>query len=112
MSEVVTAVNTNSVIYPSRIKVSGLPFMLQGWNNVFYWTTERRDNKPVYRLEPYVLYWTIPIIGVTIYSRNGKWVFQRDYDDEPLPDIYKYGAQSDPLGSWTMGMKVEPYDEY
>nr|QYA18382.1 hypothetical protein KOM_12_112 [Clandestinovirus] len=94
--------------FPNQIRVKGLPFMLQGWNNVYYKTNEISDGKPVYRLNPYTLYYTIPIIGVTIRKVDGVWVLQRDCDDSPLMNLNKYGGQDDPFGFWSQGMKVEP----
>ena len=46
--------NTNN--FPEQIKMSGLPFMWQGWNTKFELTDEICENCPVYRLYPYTLY--------------------------------------------------------
>lgn len=95
--------------FPSKIKVSGLPFLLQGWNSTYYKSSEVNDGCPVYCLDEYTLYWAIPIIGVKLYRDNGVWVLKRNGD--PFPgDIKKYGVspQGDPFGHWSHGMYVKP----
>ncbi len=93
--------------WPKKIKMSGLPFMLQGWNCEFYLTSETSDNAPVYRLDPYALYWMIPIIGVKILKYNGNWVLQRDCDDAEFSFIQKVSTGSDyPWGTWSYGAHV------
>lgn len=42
--------------FPEQIKMSGLPFMWQGWNTKFELSDEICENCPVYRLYPYTLY--------------------------------------------------------
>ena len=66
--------------YSEQIRLKGLPFMLQGWNTVYYKTNDERDGCPVYRLNPYVLYLFFSIIGIRIFRQNGQWVMQRDCD--------------------------------
>lgn len=85
--------------------------MLQGWNNVYTMTEEVSEGCPVYHLDEYTLYFTIPIIGATLKRVNGIWRLQRDCDSIPLT-IQKYGAtpQGDPFGRWTRGASVEPVD--
>lgn len=65
-------------LFPENINVSGFPFMLQGWNNSYYKTSEKSEGFPVYRLDPYILYWTIPIIGVNIKMIDGEWRIIRE----------------------------------
>lgn len=95
--------------FPTQIRVSGLPFMLQGWNNTYRSTSMTTDECPIYRLDSYRLYGLIPIIGVTIFRKNGVWMLQRDGDFCPT-DIMKYGAgpQPDPFGYWSGGAYVTP----
>ena len=95
--------------WPQQIRMRGLPFMLQGWNNVYYKTGELSDGCPVYRLDSYNLYYLVAIISVRIMRLNGVWVIHRDGDFGPL-DIKKYGAgpQGDPFGEWSNGGKVKP----
>lgn len=89
--------------YPTHIKVSGLPFMLQGWNCVFYKSEDVCNGKPVYRLDPYTLYWFIDIIGVSIKYSGGKWQFIRYCDDWPM------ATNPSLLGTWSKfhNMKVD-----
>ena len=109
MSVLTTDKGPNPGLFPAQIKVSGLPFMLQGWNAKYYKTSDTSDGCPTYRLEPYNLYKMIAIIGVTIKRINGGWVLQRDCDLFPT-SMAKYGAnpQGDPFGEWSNGMKVNP----
>lgn len=95
--------------WPQQIKMSGLPFMLQGWNNVYYKTGELSDGCPVYRLDSYNLYYFISIIGVRIMRLDGVWVIWRNGDIGPI-DIKKYGSspQGDPFGHWSNGGSVKP----
>lgn len=95
--------------FPNKIRVSGLPFMLQGWNNVYIKTGEMSDDCPVYKLDSYTLYGVFPIIGVSIFRRNGIWVMQRECDGYPN-GIHKYGEspQPDPFGYWSDGAYVTP----
>lgn len=95
--------------FPNRIRVKGLPFMLQGWNSTYYKTTDTSDGCPVYRLDEYALYWTIQIAAVIIYRENGVWRLRR-VDCEWTGDIKKYGQtpQGDPFGYWSSNMQVLP----
>lgn len=99
---------TTQVYYPDKIKMTGLPFMLQGWNCVFHRVAGGRvgeDNTPVYRLEEYTLYFLIPIIGVEIRKEGGKWKFFRDCD-YGSPSFQKLGDHSTPIGTWTNGKVI------
>ena len=95
--------------FPYQIRMTGLPFMMQGWNNVYTKTDEESDGCPVYHLRPYMLYWFIDIIGVTLYRHNGVWVLKRDGEHHDF-GINKYGQkpQPDPFGYWTYGAEVKP----
>jgi hypothetical protein len=98
------------ICFPNKIKVSGLPFFLQGWNNIYMKTNQMSEGCPVYELQGYNLYWVMPIIGVIIYRKDGIWQMQRDCDLHPM-GIKKYGgSQEDPFGYWTSGAIVVPYD--
>lgn len=72
--------NNSQIIYPEKIIVSGLPFYLQGWNNIFNKTKIIIDDKPVYRMNTYVLYGFIPIASVIIQFNKSEntWEFSRD----------------------------------
>jgi len=95
--------------FPNHIRVTGLSFFLQGWNNVYYKTGETSDGCPVYRLDSYKLYWGIPIIGVKIFRDEGVWKLQRECDSYPM-SIKKFGQspQGDPFGYWSEGAHVVP----
>jgi hypothetical protein len=77
----------NKVQWPGSIKVTGLPFLLQGWNNIFVAKySEKNSDIPEYVLQPYTLYNVIDIFGVTIAwnEEKEKWQFTRDCDYSPL----------------------------
>lgn len=67
-------------LLPSEIYVSGMPFMMQGWNGKYKRLTKRAE----FVMQPYILYDTIPIIGTKIFFQNGQWCLQRDGDVSPL----------------------------
>ena len=103
--------------YPERVRMSGLPFMLQGWNCVFHKSSrETSDGRPVYRLRSYTLYWLYPIIGVRMLREKGSWHLKRDCDDRVLSDLRKLGGPEEgdddgaggdlPMGHWTYGAAV------
>jgi hypothetical protein len=92
-----------------KIYLSGLPFTLQGWNNVY---TKNETNNNTYHLAPYTLYYLFPILGTTISKINGRWELTRDcdyrYSNDATMDIYKLGKDQDtPFGDWTYGVKVK-----
>ncbi len=95
--------------FPEYISVSGLPFMLQGWNAKYKKTIGIRDGCPVYRLEPYRYLLVLDIIGINLYRANGKWILESDYNY--IPSV-KYGLtpQSDPFGFWSNNVMVKPCD--
>lgn len=64
--------STIEPVLPDRIRMSGLRFMLQGWNNEFTKTDETSDGFPVYRMPSYTLYGVIDIIGVRIKRVQGR----------------------------------------
>ena len=95
--------------FPEKIKMKGLPFMMQGWNNVYERTGEVSDGCPVYSLAPYNLYFVIAIIGVKIMRVGGIWVLKRDCDLSHMSfRKYGYGPQGDPFGHWSNGGFVVP----
>lgn len=93
--------------FSPQIKVSGLPFMLQGWNTTFNRTDKLSENAPVYKLDRYNLYWMISIIGAIIYKLNGKWVFRRNCDRDPIFVKSDKDGQLTPYGKWEC---IEPYN--
>ncbi|CAH6420445.1 Hypothetical protein HVR_LOCUS1194 [uncultured virus] len=97
----------NNQSFPEKIRMSGLPFMLQGWNNVYHKTDEISDGCPVYNLDSYTLYWFFPIIGVKLFRLNETWRLQRDCDFYPT-EIRKYSNedQKTPMGNWSYGAQV------
>jgi hypothetical protein len=99
-----------NIVFPNRIKVSGLPFMLQGWNNIYTKIDQMTDDCPIYELQSYLLYGLFPIIGTIIYRKDGIWQMQRECDYHPN-GIKKYGgSQEDPFGFWSHGAIIAPYD--
>ena len=102
---------------PRRIRVSGLPFMLQGWNTVY----DRIDDiggHPAYRLRPYTLYRLFPIIGCTIHFSPSRktWIMERDCDagwnDYVMARVSEWDYENDytcdecPCGVWEYGAMV------
>ena len=82
-----TSTTTHKVQWPGAIKVTGLPFLLQGWNNIFVAKySEKNSDIPEYVLQPYTLYSVIDIFGVTISwnEEKEKWQFTRHGDCSPL----------------------------
>lgn len=69
--------------FPEKIKISGLPFMLQGWDTVFIRCVDD-TGKVYYKLDNYTLYFVIDIIGVRIEKKDNKWCFIRECDYAPL----------------------------
>jgi hypothetical protein len=96
------------VEFPDQVRVSGLPFTLQGWNNVYTKTAREVDGCPTYKLESYMLYWLFPIIGMEIVRRHGQWVMVRECDPSFWSSLIKLGNdQSSPRGVWSYGATVE-----
>jgi len=91
--------------YPNMIKISGLPFMLQGWNATFV-KKKDKTGRIIYRLEPYVLYHIIPIVGVTISKQDNYWIFTKDRDRFPLFRNKKLFGKWDDYGN--NGMTINP----
>jgi hypothetical protein len=103
--------------YPPRIKMSGLPLCLSGWNAVFVKTEKISCGCPVYTLDSYNMYNIVPIIGGTIFKRGDEWVFVRNCDDisDSLTYLYKNDANDTPLGKWSYGgivTKEETWEEW
>lgn len=96
------------------IRMSGLPLMFSGWNNVFK-RVEGEDSEgcPVYHLDEYALYFIIPILAVTIKKKDGKWIFYRDCDTDNFAFMKKVAGQSEetPFGEWTYGGCVTPINK-
>ncbi len=92
--------------WPEHIQMSGLPFMLQGWNNIYYKSEEMRNGFPVYCLDSYTLYYTIPIIGVKVFYNCDKWVLQRN-GDLWTTDIECLEKPNQLFGKWSYGALVK-----
>lgn len=60
---------------PTQIRVSGLPFFWQGWNTMYYRVVV--NGEVMYVMDPYTLYFFIPIFGVVIRKLGKKWVLMR-----------------------------------
>jgi hypothetical protein len=100
--------------FPETVRVSGMPFMLQGWNGVYEWTGTMSNDAPVYRLPWHVLFRLIDIIGVQLQKdENGVWKLWRDCDPGPLHELKKNGHDQgiSPCGDWTMGVRVSHTDD-
>lgn len=93
---------------PEYVLVQGLPFMLQGWNNVFYRSQERADGVPIYKLQSYWLYGWIDIASARLLRIGGVWVLRKngyhwnvdamenlDKDWEPKAIVHP-----SPVGQW------------
>lgn len=81
--------------YPRALRVSGLPFMVQGWNGTYIRTGNERNGAPEYALYSYDLYLLIPIIGVTIYKNaEGFWMAHRHCDSPSTVAFCKSGVDS------------------
>jgi hypothetical protein len=94
--------------FPSRIRIKGLGFHLQGWNQILYRNGDMSDGCPVYKLDSYTLYFVIGIIGIRLLRINGIWRIQRDGDAVPT-DLRQFGAgpQATPfMSDWTGGARV------
>ena len=94
--------------FPALVKVSGLPFMLQGWNTYYYRSVDESDGVPTYILEDYTLYRFIGICGTVIYREGGIWKLRRNDSTDAVTIKYGDGPQTDPFGYWSMGMHVVP----
>ena len=88
---------------PDKIRVSGLPLMLHGWNTVFEKTDKTYNGYPVYRCAEYKLYYSICIVSAVILREKGHWVLCRD-DDVYIqwrPAMKPTHVINDHLLSWT-----------
>lgn len=100
--------------WPDEIQMSGLPWMLSGYNTKLVKSNRTFEECPEYVLAPYNMYYIIPIIGLRIAKSNGQWI-ARHYD----PDVARYGegyyvlakrqhqSQDTPFGEWTDGGRVQ-----
>jgi hypothetical protein len=79
-------------MWPSSIRVKGMPFWLQGWNGTYNVCGETSGDVPVYRLLPYKYLFIFSIIGVSIRRKDGTWVFIRDCDGQAIT-FHKRGNQ-------------------
>ncbi len=98
--------------FPEYIQVSGFTFFMHGWNRKYYKSSRESDGCPVYLLDPYMLYWVIPIIGMMVYRENGIWRLKMIEDClAPYRKKSEDIPQSDPFGEYTGGITVSPVDE-
>ena len=86
----------SATLLPTTVYVSGMPFMLQGWNGEF----NRYSNKSEFLRPGYTLYGMIPIVGTFIYFRNGRWCFQRACDSSAL--FFNDSLEGDWAGGFTV----------
>lgn len=99
--------STNPRMMPSKLRMSGLPFMLSGWNGE-YDLVEPSSLFGVYRREPHTKWYFFTIIGVSIHLFKGYWCLFRDCDNGAPTDIRKLGDDQDsPIGIWTYGARLE-----
>ena len=90
--------------WPEKIRMRGMPIMWQGWNCVFTYSGQLKEGCPVYRLDEYILYGSIVIIGATIKKHAGVWIMQRDCDPAGRAITSKSGRdQAQPIGKWSVG---------
>ena len=66
--------------FPARIKVSGFPLALCGWNSTYEKTDRTSDGAPVYELHTYRMLWTSQILAVHVYRKAGVWYMDRKID--------------------------------
>lgn len=96
--------------YPEEYVLSGLPFMLQGWNGRLYRTFETSDGVPIYRMDPYTLYYIFPIYGIDLKRVDGKWVIKRFIDNEGTYVLQKCRPASHPdptpVGNWPYNSQI------
>jgi hypothetical protein len=92
--------------YPEYICITGLPFMLQGWNSSLHRSYEVIEDCPVYKMPSYYLHGIIPIIGISIQKHEGAWTLWRQCDSYPTEYVKLGENQYLPTGSWSAGMKV------
>ncbi len=89
--------------YPDKAYMYGMPMCLWGWNGEYYKTKDVIEDSPVYKRDSYTMLWIIPIIGVTIYKSQGRWVLIRECDFDLDWSLCKKEDQETPFGSWSYG---------
>ena len=92
--------------YPETIRMSGLPFLLRGWNADYSRRKTLSDGVPTYRLESYVHY-IVPIVGATIMRIGGVWTFVPDNASYTTLEKMSVGSAL-PCGKWSYGAVVMP----
>jgi len=111
-----TTSQTNLDKYPEKIKMSGLPLPLTGWNREFVRTSNQSDGCPIYHLASYKLYKIMSIYGASILRIGGRWFFQREGDPDGEYKLAKHSGcfmcdptpDEFPYGDWTFGGIVSP----
>ncbi len=105
--------HNDNTTWPLRVRMSGLPVVLCGWNTVYHRVdTRSSDDVPVYRLQPYTLWGVFPIIGVRLMRIRGQWGLHRDCDllsTDPLVCKQRHGDAT-PIGLWSDGARVTDAD--
>jgi len=92
--------------FPKKIKISGLPFIDHGWNNILKkYDFKESDGCPVYHLDKYWLYGIIPIVGIRMMRIDGVWQVLRNDPFSPGTDIHQQNGEdnSSPVGKWITG---------
>ena len=93
---------------PKRIRVSGLPLTLCGWNTELVYNEE----SGCYILYPYIMWGIFAIHGAKIMKRQdtGQWAFfamDRFDGGYSHTHIYKLGEDTTtPIGEWTYGARI------
>lgn len=67
-----------TVAFPRSIRMSGLPWNVQGWNGVYTQTSDRSDGHPTYRRAAFKWFGVLNIRGATILCCDGVWGLQPD----------------------------------
>lgn len=88
--------------YPEYIRMRGLPFLLQGCNNVYKRKTDEQGN--VYYSQTYIYMGSA--YRVRLIKINDRWELYRDGDNSSFGIHGKRGCVY-PMGKWTYGARVE-----
>jgi len=94
--------------WPERVRISGMPFLLQGWNTVLQRGAFSDQGYPVYSVESYELYGLFSIAGMKLEFTDNKGWELMPYNTHP--NFYKNGCNEikdvNPLGSWSYGFCI------
>lgn len=92
------------IFLPPKIKVSGLPLTMCGWNTVLVY----REESNTYNLAPYSLWGLFGIFGGKMMLVDGRWTFF--VHGHERCDFYKLEKGPSPIGQWTYGATVTAVD--